>query len=112
MSILAQLTNHLSPILPVETGVFSNVAPEEYLVITPMADVFEFHADNTPQIEVQEARISLFSKGNYLRRKQQITTALLRAEFSITARRYIGYESDTTYHHYIIDVTKSMNLEE
>jgi len=112
VNILTELTTLLSPILPVETGIFSGKAPDEYIVITPMADVFELHADNIPQFETQEARISLFSKGNYLRRKQQVTKSLLSAEFSITSRRYIGHESDTQYHHYIIDVAKTMNLED
>ena len=112
MNILTELITLLSPILPVETGIFSGKAPDEYIVITPMADVFELHADNQPQFETQEARISLFSKGGYLSRKRQITKALMAAEFSITARRYIGHESDTQYHHYIVDVAKSMNLED
>ena len=112
MNILTELTTLLSPIMPVETGIFSAKAPDEYIVITPMADVFEFHADNIPQFETQEVRISLFSKGNYLRRKQQVTKSLLSAEFSIISRRYIGHESDTQYHHYIIDVAKTMNLED
>ena len=36
MSILQELNTLLSPILPVETGIFSGIAPDEYLVLTPM----------------------------------------------------------------------------
>jgi hypothetical protein len=108
MSILAELNALLTPILRVETGIFSGVPPDEYLVLTPMTDEFALFGDNFPLIEVSEVRISLFSKGNYLQRKRQLTQALLGAEFTITDRRYIGYESDTGYHHYAIDVATSV----
>ena len=106
MNTLAELNALLSPVLPVETGVFSGKAPDEYLVITPLADTFPVHADNAPLYEAQETRLSLFSKGNYLRRKNEITRLLLAAEFTITARLYVGYEPDTGYHHYAIDCGK------
>ena len=112
MSILAELNTLRSPILPVETGIFSAKPPDEYLVLTPMTDEFPLFGDNTPIIDLSEVRISLFSKGNYLQRKRQITLTLLDADFTITDRRYIGYESDTGYHHYAIDVAKSYELEE
>lgn len=111
MSILAKLNTLLSPVLPVETGVFSGVPPDEYLVLTPMTDEFALFGDNYPLIEVSEVRISLFFKGNYLRRKRQITSLLLGAEFTITDRRYVGYEADTGYHHYAIDVATSIMLD-
>ena len=111
MSFLEELTTLLTALLiPVETSVFSDKAPDEYLVITPMADVFELHADDQPQCEIQEARLSLFSKGNYLRRKNGIVRTLLAADFTITDRRYIGHEADTGYHHYMIDVAKNYDL--
>lgn len=56
---------------PVETGVFSGKAPDTYLVITPLSDSFELHADNAPGCETQEARLSLFSKGSYTKLKMQ-----------------------------------------
>ena len=98
--------------LPVETGVFSDEPPGEYVVVTPLADTYELHADNLPGYETQEARLSLFSKGNYLKRKGQLSNALLAADFVITDRRYIGHEDDTGYHHYAIDVAKLYGLEE
>ena len=103
MSILQELTALLSPILPVETGMFSGVPPDDYLVLTPMADEFPLFGDNEPLLDVAEVRISLFTKSNYIRRKNQITAALLEAAFTITERRYIGHEDDTGYHHYAID---------
>ena len=112
MSILTELNTLLTPILPVETGVFSGKAPDEYVVITPLADTYPVHADNRPQFETQEARLSLFSKGNYLKRKQQITKALLDADFTITARLYVGHEDDTGYHHWCADIAQNYELED
>ena len=44
--------------------------------------------------------------------KNQITHALLQADFTITDRRYLGHEDTTGYHHYAIDVAKHYELEE
>ncbi|MCZ0699537.1 hypothetical protein [Ligilactobacillus murinus] len=113
MSLLSELKTVIEAVgLPVETGVFSDEPPEEYVVVTPLADTYELHADNLPEYEIQEARLSLFSRGNYLKRKKQLSKALLAADFSITDRRYIGHEDDTGYHHYAIDVAKLYRLEE
>ena len=112
MSVLSELNTILTPILPVETGVFSGVPPDEYLVLTPLTDDFALFGDNAPLMDVSEVRISLFSKGNYLQRKRQITGALLRAGFVITGRTYVGHEDDTGYHHYAIDVAQSYETEE
>lgn len=80
-------------------------APDTYLVFTPLTDSFDIFADNTPGIEIEEARIALFTKTNYLALRDQITKALISARLVITARRYIGYEADTGFHHYSIDVS-------
>jgi len=112
VNILEELNTLLSGLdVSVETGVFSDIAPDEYVVVTPMTDTFELFADNLPEYETQEARLSVFSKGNYLSLKTKITKALLTAEFTITARRYIGHEDDTKYHHYAIDVSKVFPFE-
>lgn len=112
MSILQELNTLLSPILPVETGIFSGVPPDEYIVLTPMADSFALFGDNKPLIDISEVRISLFSKGNYIKRKKQLTSALIGAEFTITDRRYIGYETDSGYHHFAVDAIKEYETEE
>lgn len=113
MSILTDINTAVSSLdIPIETGVFSEAAPDEYVVVTPLADSYEFYADNAPGFEMQEARLSLFSKGNYMKRKKQLSKALLSADFTITDRRYIGHEDDTGYHHYVIDVAKIYELEE
>ena len=80
-------------------------APHTYLVFTPLTDSFEIFADNTPGIEVEEVRIALFTKTNYLGLRNQLTRALIYAGLTVTARRYIGYEADTGFHHYSIDVS-------
>ena len=92
--------------LPMETGVFSDQVPEEYLVIIPMNDLFDLFADNLPQMDLQEARISLCAKGNYMARKNQIVALLIAGDFTITDRRYIGKEADTGFHHIVIYVAK------
>jgi hypothetical protein len=84
MSILSELNTLLTPVLTVETGVFSGIPPDEYLVLTPMTDTFNLFGDDKPLIDTSEVRISLFSKDNYQQKKRQITTALLDAGFTIT----------------------------
>ncbi len=112
MSLLAELNALAEGIgIPVETGVFTGTAPDEYLVLTPMADSFTLFADNKPQYDVQEIRISLYAKGSYMERKEQIVRALLTADIDITDRRYIAHEDDTGYFHYAIDVARSYEME-
>ena len=113
MSILSELnTLFETSNIPVETGVFSGVPPDEYLVLTPLTDTFAVYGDNKPLADVSEVRVSLFSKNNYLQRKNQLVRMLLQADFVITDRRYIGHEDDTGYHHYAIDVAKEYETEE
>ena len=85
MNLLSDLNKTLGVLgLPIETGVFSGVPPDEYLVITPLTDTFEVFADNRPHHEIQEVRLSLFIKGNYISRKNQVVKALLAADITIT----------------------------
>lgn len=112
MSLLAELNALAEGIgIPVETGVFTGTVPDEYLVLTPLSDSFTLFADNKPQYDVQEVRISLYAKGNYVERKDQIVRALLAADIGITDRRFISHEDDTGYFHYAIDVAKSYEME-
>ena len=112
MSLLSELNTIISPLVPLETGVFSDPAPDKYAVITPMVDTFELYTDDKPRHEIQESRISLFDKGSYTALKNQIVRILLDADFIITDRRYVGHEDDTGYHHYAIDVAKNYELED
>ena len=108
MSLLAEVKQVVEQCkIPVETGVFSDAPPDTYAVLTPLADSFDLHADNKPSVDVQEVRLSLFCKENYLKIKNRLVKAILNADMTITDRRYIGHEDDTGYHHYAIDVAKS-----
>ena len=113
MSLLSEVKSIAEKLnINVETGVFSDTPPDEYIVLTPLADSFEMHCDNLPEYEIQEVRISIFSKGNYTAIKNKLVTALLKADITITNRQYIGYETDTGYHHYNIDVANYYEMEE
>lgn len=113
MSVLSDIQTALSGLdIPIETGVFSDVAPAKYIVVVPLGDSFDLHADNAPGCDVQEARLSLYAQGSYTKEKNAIVKTLLAADFTITDRRYIGYESETGYHHYAVDVAKHYEMEE
>lgn len=113
MSLLSELSAIAEKLkIPSSTAVYSGTPPDEYLVFVPMSENFDIHADNLPNAEVQEVRISLFSKGNYNRTKSRLVKSLLNSDITITARKYVGYENDTKYHHYAIDVAKEYGLEE
>lgn len=108
MSLLSELiTIAKKQKISVETGVFSNTPPDTYLVLTPITDGLGLMADNTPNAEIQEVRVSLFCKGNYNAIKTKLTREYLKADITVTDRRYIGHEDVTDYHHYAIDVAKS-----
>ena len=67
MNILEQLQAIIEPLdVPVETGIFTNQAPPQYVVIVPLIETFEMDADDMPLAETQEARLSIFSKNNYI----------------------------------------------
>ena len=107
LSILAELKQiglHLA--IPVQTGSFQKKPPDVFLVLLPMTEIFPEHADNTPQFTQPEVRLSLYSKGSYTRLTDTLVRQLLQADFTVTNRQYIEYETDTGYHHYEIDVTK------
>lgn len=113
MSLLADLNAIASKLgIAVETGVFTDTPPNEYLVLTPLVDTFDLHADNAPGTDIQEVRLSLFTKGSYTKWKNAIVRALLAADITITDRRYIGHEDDSGYHNYAIDVANYYEMEE
>ena len=113
MSLLKDLNKVLLNLsIPFETGAFKDTPPNKYIVIEPLVDTFALHADNFPIAEMQEARLSLYAKESYTKEKNSIVRALLGADFIITDRRYIGYETETGYYHYAIDVAKNYEMEE
>ena len=107
MSMLEELNTIVeSAGLPVETGVFSGTAPDAYVVITPISEHFALFSDDTPGMNIEEARLSLFSKKNYTQKKDLLVRTLLTAGFTVSDRQYIGHEADTGYHHYSIDLAQ------
>ena len=113
MNILEELQQALSATgVPVETGVFTDAAPAQYIVVVPLSDTFDLHADNAPSVDIQAARISIYSQSNYLGIKKKVVRALLDADFTITARQYLGYESESGYFHYNVDAEKYYDLED
>ena len=111
MSILEELNTLVESLdIPVETGVFSGRPPDPYAVLTPISDTFDGFADNRPQYDVCEVRISLYTKGNYLDLKSLIESALLDGGFTVTLRKYMGREDDTKYCSYVIDAAKEYEI--
>lgn len=109
--ILSELNSLFETInIPVETGIFSGEPPVEYIVLTPLSESFAVFGDNKPLADISEVRISLFSKNNYIKRKNQLVMMLIQADFVITDRRYIGFEENSEYHHYCIDVSQYYEL--
>jgi len=113
MSMLQELNTIVENAgLPVETGVFSGTAPDEYVVVTPVSERFDLFSDNAPGMNIEEARLSLYTKGSYIEKKDMLVRMLLTAGFTITDRRYIEHEDDTGYYHYSVDVVKPYSFEE
>lgn len=99
LTILCQQLNLLSA-----TGAFnSSPAPDQFVVFTPIADVFDLYAANQPGVDIEHVRLSLFTRGNYLHLRDLISHALLQTGITVEARTYVGFEADTGFHHYAID---------
>lgn len=112
MSILEDIQMALAELdIPVVTGAYKDKAPDAYIVVVPLADSWGYHADDLPRVDVQEARLALFSRASYTVMKNSVISALLAAGFSVTLRQYIGYEPDTGYFHYNIDTQKVYEME-
>ena len=112
MNLLSELTAIIESLdIPVETGKLSDVPPNEYIVLVPIHDDYELYADDLPGADVQSVRLSLFTKGNYIRQKNRVLKALLKAGIIITDRLYLGFEQDTKYHHYTIDAENTYGVD-
>mgnify|MGYP003550916070 CR=1 FL=1 len=65
MSMLSDIKEILLPLnISMETGVFTDKAPDRYIVVTPIEDFYDVFGDNKPLIDVHEVRISIYTKGN------------------------------------------------
>lgn len=105
MSIYELIINTLES-LNIPVSINENVEKNtgSYIILIPLYDGFDVFADNKPGIEVSEVQLAIYSKGNYLKLAKDISVLLIDAGFTITNRRYIEFEKDTKFHHYIIDV--------
>lgn len=113
MSILSECKSIMESLsLPVESGSYHGNAPQQYTVLIPLSDTFSLYSDNKPNCNIEEVRISLYSKTNYLTLKNRILKALLAMDFTITNKCYVEYEAESGYHHYVIDVQKHYEWEE
>lgn len=107
--ILNELNTMLDALhIPVMTGFFSATepAPDVYCVLTPIGSEFDLDADDWPQYDVQEVRMTIFTKSNYIRLIRRITQKLLEINFYITDRTFVGYDREFGYNQYAIDVQK------
>ena len=53
MSLLSEIHDILRPVgIPVETGVFSDKAPDEYIVVVPLTENYDYFADNQPVVDI------------------------------------------------------------
>jgi hypothetical protein len=93
------------------TGEFAEVTPDTYVLLTPISDDYDLYADDSPTVEVNSVRISLFAKKNYLGTAAQIFEVLLNNDFSIKDRRFVAREVDKGYNHYAIDCEKIYIME-
>ncbi len=111
MKLNERVINALSP-LNVPVSVMENPtdggACDRFIVIIPTSDNFVY-ADNMPFAGAEEAELALYCKGNYLAFRDKVTEFLIAADITITGRRYLEFEKDTDYHHYIIEVA-AVNL--
>ncbi len=113
MKLLEKLISLFSELdVPIETGIFSEQAPNQYIVLIPVTSTYELYADNLPEQDIEDVRISIYSKSNYLNLKRRLEKLLLENGLTITERRYNGYEKESKYHHYTIDVADHYNIEE
>jgi hypothetical protein len=108
LSDLGRILNTLC--IPWETGVFTAEAPETYCVLVPLVDEFPIAGDDTPLLEQQHVRISLYAKGNYVPVAAAIRDALILRGVVITHREYVEFEPDTRYHSYVIDTTNIYSI--
>lgn len=113
MSLLADLKLIIDSFgIPIETGVFKDKAPDKYIVLVPIGDELVLNADDKPQAEIQNVRITFYSKSNYVSDKNKIIKKLISDYYCVSDSRYGGFDTSTGYHQYHIDVEKEYLLED
>lgn len=106
MSILTDLVAVCrSQRLPVATSIYlDSPAPPRYAVITPLTETYTLWGDNQPGVNIEEARLNLYIRGDFTPDAAALTKACREHGLTVTARTYVGFETDTGYHHWAIDL--------
>ena len=87
-------------------GYFPEKTMDTYIVLTPLSENYPLYGGNKPIVDLQQLRISIFSKSNYGEIRKKLVNKLVFNNFTITLRHYVGYEKNTGYHNYAVDVAK------
>lgn len=85
---------------------------ERFCVIIPSSDNFECCGDDRPLAGTEGVELALYCKGNYLAFRDEVLRLLVDAGITVTGGRYLEYEEDTEYHHYVYEVVIARNFEE
>lgn len=85
---------------------------ERFCVIIPASDNFECCGDDRPLSGTEGAELALYCKGNYLAFRDEVLKLLVGAGITVTGGRYLEYEENTEYHHYIYEIVDARNYEE
>ena len=85
---------------------------EQFCVIIPASDSFECCGDDRPFSGTESAELALYCKGNYLAFRDEVLKLLVGAGLTVKGGRYLEYENDTEYHHYIYEIVDTRNYEE
>lgn len=117
MSLLSSITTILNDSTEIsfatgefETGTTNRLADsEDYIAVIPQETVIEY-ADDAPQRETQNARIIIYSVGDWVLAEYAIVNACLAAGLYVTARTYGGYSDEDHRHVYNIDVAQSYSF--
>ncbi|MCD4549169.1 hypothetical protein [Schaalia sp. lx-260] len=90
--------------MEVFTGTWPALPASDYVVLLPLVDVYDLHADNQPGVEIQYVRVNLFSQENYLPLVYRLLALLRQNDLTVSERRYIGHDPEAGYHHYVVEV--------
>lgn len=114
MNLLEQLTELLNASTEIrfatgefETGAFNRLADsEDYIAVIPQETLIQY-ADDFPQREIQNARITIYAAADWQAAEYAIVRACIAAGLYVTARTYGGWSDEDKRHAYNIDVAQS-----
>ena len=98
--------------VPLRTGFYriDEKSPATYVIMLPTSETYEFYADDRPYAETQEVTLLIFSKGDSTALRTRLAKDLFRAGFTVSGRRFDGYDSVTEYYQYSIVVSKCYEI--